>query len=46
MLQAATRLESAILARQLTRIYPLGGSSVVGISAGRPRRSPPASWSC
>jgi putative ABC transport system ATP-binding protein len=33
MLQAATRLESSILARKLTRIYPLGGSSVVGINA-------------
>jgi len=33
MLQAATQLKSSILARKLTRIYPLGGSSVVGISA-------------
>jgi ABC-type lipoprotein export system ATPase subunit len=33
MLQAATRTESTILARRLTRIYPLGDSSVVGINA-------------
>jgi putative ABC transport system ATP-binding protein len=33
MLQAATRTETSILARGLTRIYPLGGSSVVGINA-------------
>ena len=33
MRQAATRFESLILARRLTRIYPLGGSPVVGISA-------------
>jgi len=32
MLQAATRLESAILARKLTRLYPLGDSTVVGIN--------------
>jgi ABC-type lipoprotein export system ATPase subunit len=33
MLQAATQLKSSILARTLTRIYPLGDSSVVGINA-------------
>src|SRR5512139_4228805 len=33
MLQAATQLKSSILARKLTRIYPLGDSSVVGINA-------------
>ena len=33
MLQAATQLKSSILARKLTRIYPLGDSSVVGIDA-------------